>query len=161
MLPEERIRTQNGRYVEAYLIELRSLAGLSGSPVLINPPREDIKDGRLAIREGDMYPWLGILVGLHVVESKEDQVLVPRFQESGSEALDEDARDDEGSLDQRNTGFGVVIPIERALDIVERPDVRAAMAAGVALAKLMGQLKPASQETGGARDGDADEEAES
>jgi hypothetical protein len=57
---------------------------------------------------------IGILVGYHVVESKEDQISVPQFQ-TGSGAKATSA----ASPDEKNTGFGVVIPIERVFDIVE------------------------------------------
>lgn len=119
LLPEEPVMGPGGQYVDAYLIELRTIAGLSGSPVFVNPPTVQVRDGQLkyiatGIPEG-LVP-LGVLVGYHVVESAEDQVIVSlRAGETSTEAH---------STDQRNTGFGVVIPIERVLDIVERPEIQ-------------------------------------
>jgi hypothetical protein len=119
LLPEEPVRIPGGHYVDAYLIELRTIAGLSGSPVFVNTPTVQVRDGRLKyVKDGisDALNPLGVLVAYHVVESAEDQVSVPRYQGQ------DDATTIRDSVDQRNTGFGVVIPIEHILDIVEHPE---------------------------------------
>lgn len=119
-LADEPLYTKRG-YAKAYLIELRTFAGLSGSPVYqMNQPVR-IKGGQLEHRNEDMTHGipLGVLVGYHCVEDKDDIISVPRFgpQESG-------ASGEEYSADERNTGFGVVIPIERTFEIFERDDVQ-------------------------------------
>ena len=126
-MPEEPVSTEQG-YVEGYLVELHSIAGLSGSPVFVTPPMiyNDKKKG-LQFRDGHMHMPIGILIGHHVIESKEDEIVVPKFQRAGS--------GEPPNLLQKNTGFGVVIPIERIFEMFDRPDVQAALAVGAALEK--------------------------
>jgi hypothetical protein len=119
MLPEEPVPGPFGDYIEAYLVELRSIAGLSGSPVFINVPSTTVKKGKFQYLGGMRLLPLGMMLGYHVVESKEDQVIVPRIQARVTVASGMDATN---SIDQRNTGFGIVVPIERVFDIFERED---------------------------------------
>ena len=49
-MPEEPVRTDHG-YVNAYLVEIRSIGGLSGSPVYLNVPQFRIKDGEIQTRD--------------------------------------------------------------------------------------------------------------
>lgn len=124
LLPGEPVRGPGG-YVSAYLIELKSIGGLSGSPVYLNPPPIRIKNKQVQHLDGYYFLPIGVLVGYHVVESKEDQVVVSKFQSANS---DDDPQDTD-SLDQRNTGFGVVIPIDRVLDMLKRmqPSIKASI----------------------------------
>jgi len=125
-LPDESVRTEFG-YVAAYLIETKSIAGLSGSPVFLSVPQIKISDGDLMISKQKTHPIIGVLVGYHVVETKEDQIAVPQFQQNnGSKAASA-----ERGVDERNTGFAVVIPIERIFDILEKPELVATMKAWV------------------------------
>ena len=48
-----------------------------------------------------------MLLGYHLTESKLEQILVPKFPDNTQEASASE------TLEQRNTGFGVVLPIER------------------------------------------------
>lgn len=104
-----------GGYVDAYLIELRTIAGLSGSPVYLNPPEVRVKGKKFQYLDGNWYLPIGILVGYHVVESKEDQVVVAKWQ-TPQEA---EEPKDTYSLDQRNTGFGIVIPFEKVVEMLK------------------------------------------
>jgi hypothetical protein len=126
--------------VDAYLIELRTIAGLSGSPVFVVPP--DIKrDGdTMLFRKGDdAYLPLGVLVGYHVVATEEDQIKVPRHASTKAAGAD-----DLGSLDERNTGFGVVVPIERVVEVLENPETVSAMKKRADEFKKNTRLRPAS-----------------
>lgn len=119
-LPGEPVRVLGGLHVEAYLIELRTIAGLSGSPVFyLMPPVRVMPNGGVQAIQKDKSPGvpLGVLVGYHVVESKEDQIQVPRFGHVEAAASGNDQ-----SIDERNTGFGVVVPIERLDEIFEHPE---------------------------------------
>jgi hypothetical protein len=107
---EEKVMTNRG-YVWGFLIECHSIAGLSGSPVFWMKNTTELKDGKVVQRRA--YLPLGILLGYHVVESKEDEIVVPQFQND-----DPPNRDDKG-VDERRTGFSVVLPINHAHDIVE------------------------------------------
>ena len=122
-LPDEPVRTEFG-YAEAYLIETKSIAGLSGSPVFVSVPSVVFKNGQLLQMSVAAHPILGLLIGYHVVESKEDQIVVPQFQGAKSASAD-------GGIDERNTGFAVVIPIERIFDILESAPVVAGQQAWI------------------------------
>ncbi len=141
MLPGEPVRGPGG-YTPAYLVELRTIAGLSGSPVYMNPPPVRVKDKKLERLDGFHFPLIGVLVGYHVVETKEDQVVVSKFQADPAE----DDPQDTDSLDQRNTGFGVVIPIERVLEMLKR--MRPAMQAAIERESKKSGFRPASASVG-------------
>jgi hypothetical protein len=124
-LPDEPVLTGSG-YVRAYLIETRSIAGLSGSPVFANlaavRPRDNVIWVQPSYAGGVIL--LGVMLGYHVVESAEDQILVPRVQQIADGTGDTPASP---GIDERNTGFAVVVPIERAFDIVQGEEMKAAL----------------------------------
>jgi hypothetical protein len=140
-VPEEPVLVLGRAYVDAYLIELRTIAGLSGSPVFLNPPPVKMKDGSIHhLQKPPMQP-IGVLVGYHVVESKEDQIQVPQHPEPGMAAAgSEGAR----SIDERNTGFGVVIPFERVLEVIEGPEMTELCSLSLAEFRARQGFKPAS-----------------
>jgi hypothetical protein len=117
-LPHEPVRSTRG-FAKAYLVETRSIVGLSGSPVLLNLPEVWIDNNRqphfLHGKGRGAYP-VGMMLGYHLVGSTEDQIQVT--QEARAAGL--------GPLtaDERNTGLAVVIPFERILDVIERDEVR-------------------------------------
>jgi hypothetical protein len=115
-LPEEKVMTDVG-YVHAYLIECHSIAGLSGSPVYLSVPKMRVKNGEIQFSNETNYLPLGILIGHHMIKSKEAQLAVPQFQQ----APDEREQDESGEmpLDERRTGFAVVLPINHVFDIFE------------------------------------------
>jgi hypothetical protein len=119
MMPGEPVMTSHG-YVKAYLIEVKSIAGLSGSPVFLNYP--DVRatpDGQVAfLRERKQIP-IGMMLGYHVVETAQDQISVPQIQ-GGKYFLTP-------SVDERNTGFAVVLPFARIVDLFEDEDSQAGM----------------------------------
>jgi hypothetical protein len=112
-MPEEPVRTGSNSVTSAYLVEVKSIQGLSGSPVFLNPPQFRVENGQLMRQLGPMHITLGIMIGYHLVESAEDQIIVPQVQ--GQPVTDQP------SVDERNTGFAVVVPIERVYDIFEAP----------------------------------------
>ena len=115
LMPGEPVFSNRG-FVTAYLVEIKSNAGLSGSPVYVNIPPAITKDGRHFFLEKPFAVPLGILIGYHIVVSKQDQIPVPVRQD---EPIDEDDEDDRDSADQRNTGFAIVVPWERLLEMAE------------------------------------------
>jgi hypothetical protein len=114
MLPDEPVLTQRGEYLRAYLVEVRSIIGLSGSPVFINMPETRVVDGKIQTREGPGIILIGMMLGYHLVSSAQDQIVVPLKQRGEITT--------EYSLDERNTGFGVVLPIERIFSRIEQED---------------------------------------
>jgi hypothetical protein len=110
MIPEEPVQTQRG-FIDAYLVETRSIAGLSGSPVYLNIfPILHGKEG-VSILQNQGHSIIGIMVGYHIISTAEDQISVPSTQ-GGDTVV-------EYSLDERNTGFAIVVPIERVYEILK------------------------------------------
>lgn len=107
-LPEEPVASRAG-YTEGYLVETRSIGGLSGSPVYVKRPDIVIEDEKVKFFSGDMIYPLGILLGHHAVETREDEIPVPRVQGTKGAPLER--------IEERNTGFGVVVPIERLTEV--------------------------------------------
>src|SRR5262249_33277136 len=96
MMPDEPVLTQNGVYLKAYLVEVRSIAGLSGSPVFLNVPQIRVVDAKIEVRSGLGVIFIGMMLGYHVVASAEDQIVVQGTQ--GGEV------ESEIPVDERNTG---------------------------------------------------------
>jgi hypothetical protein len=116
-LPEEQVMTDQG-YVLGYLIECHSIAGFSGSPVYWTVPPLHFKAEQKRPMQFPNYTYvpLGILIGYHVIESKEDAILVPQFQIAEE---DRDYGQQSEKTEERRTGFGVVIPIQHVFKVFE------------------------------------------
>ena len=113
-MPEEPIKTKHGAgFVEGYLVEMRSIAGLSGSPVFVDRPQitlvTQLQDMRLKRKtetktmEWPRYHFLGLIHGHFDINGKDHDI-----------AIDEDA--DSGDSVVLNTGIGIVIPAHRILE---------------------------------------------
>jgi hypothetical protein len=119
-MPEEPIQIGSA-YTEGYIIELHSIAGLSGSPVFVNPPSvwwDNDGKGIQTRKRGTPIP-LGMLIGHHAISSTEDDLIVKEYHPSGVS--------EQGVLTTKNTGFGIVIPLVRACEMLETPTVRERM----------------------------------
>ena len=78
-IPEEKVLTDRG-YVHGFLVEVHSIAGLSGSPVFWNiPPVKVVKEDLEYLPDILQIP-IGIFIGYHVIESREDEMIVPELQ---------------------------------------------------------------------------------
>jgi hypothetical protein len=110
LMPGEPVVSPRGD-VSAYLIEGKSIYGLSGSPVFVNAPFWAMQDGQPAYLRGPLLIPLGMVLAFHSTESADDQVSVPDL--AGDPTYPAPPRMD------RNTGLTTVIPIEAILDIVE------------------------------------------
>lgn len=127
-LPSEPVLSSFGGQSLAYLIEVHSIAGLSGSPVFLNVPPVRVINNQLHHKTGEIYLVVGIHVGYHLVETKEDQILVPEFQ--GTErSVKLPVPFEERTSDERRTGLSVVIPIEVLFDLIESEEVQVFMRA--------------------------------
>jgi hypothetical protein len=127
-LPDEPVLTRTG-YVQAYLIETKSIAGLSGSPVFANLSAVRPRDNNVWVQPSHAggVILLGVMLGYHVVESAEDQILVPQY--ATENAIEPDRIS--AGIDERNTGFAVVVPIERVFEIVRGEEMQTALRAAV------------------------------
>lgn len=101
-MPEEQIDFKAGRF-DAYLIEARSIGGLSGSPVFVNLEKIYSHRGQLRIRrKGTEHYLLGMMLG---------------HWDAGASALDE-AKADTTDFQRVNMGIGIVVPIEKIIEVI-------------------------------------------
>jgi hypothetical protein len=140
-LPEEKVMTDVG-YVHAYLIECHSIGGLSGSPVYLAIPQLRISNGRVQYGSERHYLPLGILIGHHMIRSKEDQISVPQFQQSPEHR--EHPESNEMPLDERRTGFAVVLPINHVFEIFESEQLKKIFGIAAEEVKKTSGFRPAS-----------------
>jgi hypothetical protein len=113
-MPEEPIESATGLQ-EAYLIELLSIGGLSGSPVFayLGGIRREFPIGgeiTLTTRAGAIH-LLGLVHG--------------HWNLASAERVDA-VRDALDGRERVNTGIAIVVPITRLLEILDYPAVRAA-----------------------------------
>jgi hypothetical protein len=101
-MPDENIRDpKTGAIFRAYLIEVRSIGGLSGSPVLVHiPPHRCIED-RERVHDGMSIP-LGVIRGHWNIETT---------QQDWSE-------DFASPLEQIHSGIAMVTPIEEVTNVI-------------------------------------------
>jgi hypothetical protein len=137
-LPEEKVMTDRG-YVSGYLIECQSIAGLSGSPVFWANPRFKVEEGNV-LRQISYVP-LGILIGYHVVESAQDELIVPKFQQEPETRLPEALKP---KSEERRTGFAVVLPINHIFRMFESEPMQKIMKDGVEYARKASGYRRAS-----------------
>ena len=124
-------------YMEAHLIEAKSIGGLSGSPVFVHmlPYRyEERPDYDQIVRSKIGHYFFGMIQGHFVIENPEDALL-----------------DSDESAGKINTGIAVVIPARKIAETVDHP-VFVAMRAALVDAKkretgLVYDASPASGES--------------
>lgn len=113
--PEEPIHTSYCGYMKAYLVEARSIAGLSGSPVFSVMDSSQFMTRTLARHLGkkDLFeeekPQVAAMVGL----------MHGHFDIRN---LNEDVVTDDGTASV-HTGMGVVVPVEKIIETLEHPDL--------------------------------------
>jgi hypothetical protein len=109
-MPEEPVLTDYCGYTDAYLIEARSIGGLSGSPVFVNMPPFRVRGGTWEARGGKPMFLLGLIHGHFDVKNlKEDSVVD-----------DDDTAAAAGGI---NTGVGIVIPVLKIVETINHPDL--------------------------------------
>lgn len=139
-LPEEKVATDRG-HVHGYLIELQSIAGLSGSPVFWTVPRFKLEKDEQILQQRAHFP-LGILIGHHVVESTQDELVVPKFQQAPEEPWPDDVP--KPKSEERRTGFAVVLPINHIFRMFESEEIMTILKGVVDEAKKKSGFRPAS-----------------
>jgi hypothetical protein len=101
MISEEPVQTRKFGDMEAYLIEARSIGGLSGSPVFVAKPKENKK-------------WLICPLGL-----------VHGHWEIGPEKIIDVTTEDISKQAGVNTGIAIVVPAKKILETVNREELSA------------------------------------
>lgn len=105
LMPEEPVHTNELGAIEAYLIEARSIGGLSGSPVFVFPGLSRILQGRRnTLTSGTGFHWLGLMHG-----------------HWDAEVLDgDDVAGDSFRQEAVNMGIAIVIPVKKILEVINQ-----------------------------------------
>lgn len=98
MMPLEPVKTRSGS-AEAYLVELRSIGGLSGSPVFVHTER--VKGSK----HEHTLSWMGLMRGHWEIDEDSINML------------------DSTSEQQLNVGIGVVVPAYKIMEISKQESV--------------------------------------
>jgi hypothetical protein len=85
-------------------------------------PRFKIENDQV-LQQRAHFP-LGILTGYHVVESSQDEMVMPKFQQPESD-LAELPVSLAPKQEERRTGFAVVVPINHVFEIFESEEIMA------------------------------------
>ena len=130
LMPEEPVHTQDLGPMDAYLVESRSIGGLSGSPVFVNTGGVRTLDGSNYTR-GSVFHWLGLMHGHWDVSLLDIDNVV------------------EDALTRRNVnmGIGIVVPATRVLEVLDHP--RLVEARRVATPDPLRDRHPTPSESGG------------
>lgn len=106
-MAEEKVSTGDFGLVDAYLIEARSIGGLSGSPVFLNLGVVRFINGGIKHSQGGpIFFLLGLIHGHYDVRAPEIDV----------------AAEDAGDLlnaERINTGIAIVVPIEKVIEVID------------------------------------------
>jgi hypothetical protein len=109
MLPGEPVRSRYGMYIRAYLVEARSIGGLSGSPVFAHADYTLELSKALSKEKqvGQRCALLGLMHGHFDIPNLNEDVVT----------------DDENSKSGVHTGIGVVIPVGKIIETINHPDL--------------------------------------
>ena len=107
MMRGEPVYTDYCGLTDAYLIEARSISGLSGSPVFVNVSPVAIRP-QLQFATGQRFLLLGLMHGHFDIKNLNEDVVL------------DDERDGTTGI---NTGIGVVIPVEKIIETVNQPEL--------------------------------------
>jgi len=111
MLDTEPVKTEYCGYIDAYLIEARSIGGLSGSPCFVHFPAIRTIDGKTGahpdIKIVQLY-LLGLVHGHFDIEDLNSDVVL------------DDERDASSGI---HAGIGVVVPVEKIIETVMQPEL--------------------------------------
>lgn len=97
-MPEEPLYTEKG-LIDGYIVETRSIGGLSGSPVFLHLGHTRFREGKIQQRSGKIYYLLGIMNGHwnEVLPTPDGERL--------------------------NMGLGIVTPVAKILEIINQPSI--------------------------------------
>ena len=102
-MPEEPVSVPGLGSIDAYLIEARSIGGLSGSPVFVNLGNVRVHEGELKyLRNGAAFYLLGLMLG-----HWNRKVPVAAQHEDYIESV--------------NMGIGIVVPARKILEVIDQP----------------------------------------
>lgn len=106
LMPEEPIATKHFGSIEAYLVEARSIGGLSGSPAFVHLSGARTVGGQTSLGVSRLF-WLGLVQGHWDSPSMTDV----------EDVLIEDGLEKEAI----NMGIAIVIPATKIMEIINQP----------------------------------------
>lgn len=140
--PDDKIMTELSGLVEAYLVEIRSIGGLSGSPVFVHLGGELLPDGFWEIfasfgdagkEDEESVPieiWRQLRIMLRNPYSVQDTIYLLGVMH-GHFPIDEHALGDTACLKKEsktlNTGIAIVIPIDHVWDTLKTGEIAEAL----------------------------------
>lgn len=105
-MTEEKVTTNHFGEIDGYLIEARSIGGLSGSPVFLNLGSSSVIGGNMIIGSGGpRFLLLGLIHGHYDVEASDVDQLI-----DDSSATNQ--------YDQINTGIAIVVPFTKIDSVI-------------------------------------------
>jgi hypothetical protein len=108
-MPEEKIFTKDWGAIDAYLIEARSIGGISGSPVFAYIGSTRPMRGRLSYLEGSpAFYLLGLMHGHWDASASDLDVVV----------------EDRIGHERVNMGIAIVVPAIKILEVISQPEIR-------------------------------------
>jgi hypothetical protein len=140
---DEKVYSKSFGDMDAFLIEARSLGGLSGSPVFTYPGTVKVKENRhnkteliRVTRPTSVCYWMGLVHGHYDGHrSKVDRpALVGTDAESGAAVEDETSA---GERERVNVGIAIVVPASRILEIFELPALKELEQAAAAATRVV------------------------
>lgn len=114
-MPDEPLTSKSGKHFMAYLIELLSIGGLSGSPVYVFIDNQRCVDPKIP----DNKEWMVFLLGLVRGHWNLNDV---EFTKAADDSLQEDAPPG-AKTEKLNTGIAVVTPAQYIYTILMSPAV--------------------------------------
>ena len=96
-------------YIDAHLIEARSVAGLSGSPVFLQLSPVRAVEGNIQVLQGRQWYLFGLMHGHFDIKNLNEDVVA-----------DSDVGEAVGSV---HTGIGVVVPVEKIVETIVQPEL--------------------------------------
>lgn len=109
LMPEEKVETRDFGSIDAYLVESRSLGGMSGSPVFVYLGYArgvgSLVHGGFTIGPLDkVYYWLGLMHGHWDAEIPASDMLM----------------EDSSRVERVNLGIAIVVPVTKILEVVNQ-----------------------------------------
>jgi hypothetical protein len=115
MMDEEKIRDGRGMLVDAYLVEMRSLPGFSGSPVFLCIGGGSYR-GLGPDNRPRMMPFNTETIGLLGIDTGHKNVVTPVRDKTGKEVTP-------ARVIQQNSGVAIVAPYYKIKDVLEGDDL--------------------------------------
>jgi len=118
-MPEEPVYSETWGSIDAYLVETRSLGGISGSPVFANMGTYvvDQENKKLKVSRQPRLFFLGLMHGHWNLPLKKD----PEIEIVNDDA---DSQSDKQENSERiNTGIAIVVPAQKILETFNQKDI--------------------------------------